>query len=677
MTGDFDHRTDIYALGCVLYEMLAGTTPFTGSYQAIMARKAAEPAPGLRVLRETIPAHVEHAILRALARVPADRFSTAKDFSDALAGDPRALRLPRRPSRRRWIAAGAIGALALSGGTYVLVAGSPFTPASPALTATYQPLTTDPGVEWFPSVSPDGRWVVYAGQPRGNRDILLQSITGQTSINLTHDSPADDDQPAFSPDGERIAFRSARDGGGLFVMGRTGEQVRRVTDRGFRPTWSPDGLRIAFVTENVEMNAGNSEGISALWVVNVDGTGARQLIAGDAIQPAWSPNGHRIAYSKRLGAPAVGDIYTVDANGGEPTPVFTDPARDWSPAWSRDGRYLYFSSNQGGTMNLWRVAVDERTGRARGPREPVTTPATFLAHPSVAPDGRRVAYTSAHVTINIQRIGFDPVTGTVVGQPTAVTTGSRHFSSPDPSADGEWVTYYTLTQPEGDIYVSRSDGTQRRQLTADTAIDRLPRWSPDGRWIAMFSNRAGDLHLWRVRADGSGLARITRHRSAYIAWSPDGGRIATVIGGAQLGDTTAVVDAFAGDDQRPANLPPSPYGRFLPNAWSPDGEFLVGAIGAEGQVGHGIVVYSFRERRYEKLTDFGEWPVWLPDSRRILFVSGGNSFHVVDRRTGNVRRILEVDQDVIGPPRLSRNGRAAYYSRRVTESDIWLLTLTP
>ena len=106
---------------------------------------------------------------------------------------------------------------------------------------TFTQITSQSGLEWFPSLSPDGKWVVYGGDADGNRDIFLQSTTGQTPINLTADSTDDDDQPAFSPDGERIAFRSSRDGGGIFVMGRTGEAVRRLTRRGFRPTWSPDG----------------------------------------------------------------------------------------------------------------------------------------------------------------------------------------------------------------------------------------------------------------------------------------------------------------------------------------------------------------------------------------------------------------------------------------------------
>ncbi len=116
----------------------------------------------------------------------------------------------------------------------------------------------------------------------------------------------------------------------------------------------------------------------------------------------------------------------------------------------------------------------------------------------------------------------------------------------------------------------------------------------------------------------------------------------------------------------------TPSARFRVNAWSPDGERLVGHLDAGSK---GIATYSLRSRTYTRVADFGEWPVWLPDNRRVLFVSGGSAFYIVDTETRQVRKIFTVTRDVIGPPRLTRDGTTAYFTRRVTEADIWLATL--
>ena len=662
-----DARSDVFSLGCVLYEMLVGETPHSGgTIQAIIAKLLKqEPVPP-RTIRDTVPKGIEAAVLRALAKVPADRFESAGAFRDALArGGAEAARGARRPGSAIWLVP-AVGAAALAG--WLLWDRAPAGPDM--LGATHEQLTTDPGVEWFPSVSPDGEWVVYAGRASGDWDIYLKAARGQNPINLT-EHPAVDDQPAFSPDGQRIAFRSSRDGGGIFVMGRTGEAVRRVTRRGYKPTWSPDGTRLAYVTENVEMNPQNAYGPSELWVVDVESGEEHRIDVVDAVLPSWSPNGHRIAYTRRLDYPARG-VWTVPADGGPSTAATNHLATDWNPTWSPDGGYLYFVSDRSGSMNLWRIRIDERSGETTGEPEPIVTPAVSLGHISFAANGSLLAYSSAVVSSNIQELGFDPEAREVVGEPNWLTSGSRRWSSPDPSPDGRWVAFYSLVVPEGDVYVMRADGSDLRQITGDSAIDRVPRWSPDGEWLAFFSDRDGPADVWKVHVDGSDLTRLTDSAGGVPVWSPDGSRMVTTpaAGGLSSGIVFDPADPLSEDPQRLPDPDPA-LEPFIPNSWTADGNYLAGDIGFTDT---GIVVYSVPSARYERLTDFGQWPVWLPDGRHLLFVSGGKRFFVVDRVTKEVEDIYSATWDVLGPPRLTPDGRRMYYSRRTSEADIWLLS---
>jgi Tol biopolymer transport system component len=699
-----DHRSDIFSLGVVLYEMACGRRPFQGdsAVSVISSIIKDTPAPVTAVNRAAAPG-LDRIVSRALAKDPAERYQGALELRDDLqqvqaqtASGRLVSNLARAvvQSRWAWRLALAAGLVAIAGaGAWYLWAGRDGGPRLDPAPLRFQTtrLSAHPGVEQFPSLLPDGRWVLYSGQETGNRDIYLLSTSGQNPINLTADSPADDDEPAASPDGERIAFRSSREGGGIFVMGRTGEGVRRVTPVGvsaaFNPTWSPKGDEIAYTTENVQLTPLNWERKSELWVVNATTGEQRRIEVDDAVQASWSPRGHRIAYVSRRQQGSAGDrtggstgrvmdIYTIPPGGGEPAAATDDQATDWSPVWSPDGRYLYFVSERGGSMNLWRVPIDEVSGRRLGEPEPITTPAPFLAHPTVSADGRRIAYTAVVQTSNVQRHTLDPGSAAVKGEPAWVTSGSRLWANPDPTPDGEWVAFYSRDQPEGDVYVIRPDGTGLRQLTSDAAIDRVPRWSPDKTWVAFFSNRSGALAVWRVRAaDGSGLQQVTETGGVPV-WSPDSARLATTEVRQFAGSAWIVDPNRPWKEQKPETLAPPDRALhpFIPNAWSPDGTKLAGMIGFSDRGGNGVVIYTFATGAYERVTDFGEWPVWLGDSRRLLFVNKGREFWVIDTRTKATRKIYSTIWDTLGPPRLTRDARAAFFTRRETQGDIYLLT---
>jgi len=681
-----DHRSDVFSLGILLYEMATGVRPFAGeSTMSILSAIIKDAAAPAATVNPAVPPDLERILRRCLEKDPSRRYQSAIDLRNDL--EELASSTParnRRAGGARRVAAPALIAVALAASAVALVTVWRAR-GDRSRTAVFVKLTTMPGREWFPTLSPDGQWVAYGAELEGNFDVLLQSVSGSNPVNLTKDSAADDDMPAFSPDGERIAFRSSRDGGGIFVMGRTGEAVRRLTRTGFNPSWSADGRRIAFTSGRMDINPQNSEGTSELWVVGSSGDEPRRLFDGDAVQPSWSPHGRRIAFARRGGTNRRTTIWTIPVGGGPVVQLMNDdafggkPRFDWNPIWAPDGRTLYFVSDRSGTMNLWRVAVDEETGTARGEPDPIMIPASMVAHPTIAADGARLAYSSVLSTTNIQRIALDPVSATVVGEPAWVTTGSRLWSSPDPSPDGQLVVYYSRIDPEGHLYVSRSDGTGQRQLTGENAIDRVPHWSPDGQWISFFSGRTRRLQIWKIRPDGSDLAQVTdvAEETAYAAWAPGAKRMATSTTLLSKNGMTIVIDPDRPfREQSPEKLPPVPDSDYplAPNSWSPDGSKLAGFTGATAP-SNGVVIYTFATRSYDRLTDFGEWPVWMPDSRRILMGDGGRHFWILDTRTKQAKSIYSGGRDVLGPPRITADGRAAYYSRRVTEADIHLMSL--
>lgn len=159
--------------------------------------------------------------------------------------------------------------------------------------------------------------------------------------------------------------------------------------------------------------------------------------------------------------------------------------------------------------------------------------------------------------------------------------------------------------------------------------------------------------------------------------SPDGLSVAFTTAGEEGPDATMgnafIVEAHRTDGDV-VRLPPAPPtdSRFVPNSWSLDGRWIAGQSWYSRL---GFSVYDLETQRYDRLSEFGEWPVWFPDGRRLLFVSEGRDFHIVDTTTRAAKRIFSVFRDTLGPPRLTRDGREAYFSRRVTESDVWMATL--
>src|SRR6185436_12695639 len=321
----------------------------------------------------------------------------------------------------RRFAAVAVFVVLLLGGGYLLLKliGARRTTKGPEAVS-FQQLTYQSGPEFFPSLSPDGKSTVYASRTSGNWDIYFQRIGDANLVNLTKDSVTDDSQPAFSPDGQRIAFRSERDGGGIYVMNANGESPVRVSDFGYSPSWTPDGGKLLVGTEKIPQPSTRPTK-SQLWVIDLK-SGQRQRISeGDALQPTSSPHHKRIAYWSRPDRYGQREhIWTIPVSGGTPVAVTDGSSTDLNPVWSPDGKYLYFSSNRGGSSNIWRVLIDEETGVVGGTPEAVTSigAATSVSYLSFSLTGQ-LAYSAQTDIRNLRSISFDPRVG-AVGKPVAV-----------------------------------------------------------------------------------------------------------------------------------------------------------------------------------------------------------------------------------------------------------------
>lgn len=676
---DLDHRSDIFSLGCVLFEMATGQRPFSGNTSAESMASVLRDEPRSVEELAAVPAGLAAIIMRCLEKRASRRFQSAPDLAFALRHSLAATTLTAAPVSSPGSGRWRLPAVATVAVVAVTIAGFAWWPPSMAtvpVNFTVRQLTFDSGVEAFPNLSRDGSLLVYTGTITDNRDIFLRDINAREAINLTVDSPANDSEPALSPDGQQIAFRSDREGGGIFVVNRTGGIARRITRSGFNPTWSPDGSRIATATEAVDWRPDNRSANQAqLQIHDVVSGMARALTTGDAVQPAWSPGGYRIAYWG-LWERNQRDIWTVAVDGGEPVRVTDDDAIDWDPHWSADGRWLYFSSDRGGTMNLWRVAIDERSGVPAGQPEPLMLPSTWTGHARVGLDGA-IVYSSFQRVSNIDRVPLDPESGTFTGPPTPLTTGSNFFSNPQPSRDGRWLAFAGQNGIGRNVFVSTADGQNIHPVTAGPFRETGINWGPDGR-VGFYSSRAGLYQLFVVNTDGSELRQLTSLGGfgvAGVVWSHDGRYLASyepVTARAFLVDLSGTLPV-----KDVVDLPKLADGRtFIPSAWSFDNARILGQA-----AGGGVAVLALADRAYRVLTKSGAGgPRWLPDGRRILY-SENDQFFLVDERSGQVTSIGRADSTNDIPQArqtmnwsLAWDGRWIYRTRFTIQSDLWLMS---
>jgi serine/threonine protein kinase/Tol biopolymer transport system component len=677
-----DARSDLYALGAVTYEMLVGEPPFTGpTVQTIVAKVLTERPTAPRALRDTVPAGVEQAVLKALAKLPADRFATAEKFAEALTRtDAVTLTEPVRPvAARRSLAriAGALGVLLLTAAIAWWLGRRSAAPEPPW--STFTQLTDAAGVETSPSLSPDGESFAYASNARGSSDIFVQRVGGRNPVLVAGDTAVDEVWPAYSPDGRQIAYNHK--GGGIFVAGATGESARRITTYGSYPAWSPDGTQLVFSSEEVETPY-NTLGTGRLWTVGLSGKEPSEVTIDRSdvrdfgvYQPAWSPGGARIVYWVNAGGQR--DLETVTASGGPPVKLTDDIALDWAPIWSPDGKFVYFASDRGGAMGLWRIAVDEGSGLPRGNPEPIATGVDVdMDLPHLSRDGRTLIFRSKVESVNPAAVAFDPASARI-GVATLLQHRSGVLAPTDMSPDGKWLALVNVPDRRQDLFLMRPDGSGLTRLTDDEARDWSPRFTPDGSGLVFFSNPGNKYEAWSIRLDGSGRTQLSDVASgiAFAMFAPDGkqlavGRIPT---GALIGSPPWPLT----EKTAKALLLEVDGGALQPTFWSRDGRWLSGYVVSSTGEPTGFGIYEVATGQTRRLnSDSRQFDLaWLPGARVVYFTSKGGLViqDVVSLERREISGALPYPPDILGSIVASPDGRTLYYGARQIEANIWLV----
>jgi Tol biopolymer transport system component len=357
-------------------------------------------------------------------------------------------------------------------------------------------LTFGTGLQQDPAWSPDGKRVAFASDREGNLDIWVQALGDAEPTRLTS-SPARDSEPDWSPDGQWIAFRSDRDGGGVFIVRADGGPETRVASFGSRPRWSPSGASILFASAEP-----GSAGALRMYLVSRDGGAPRlvqhEALAGVNITSAnWRPDGALSVWGRDEAHKWT--FVTIPLEGGSTArATIPDVVRDRldsgqlalsSFVWAKSRAFLYFEGRAQAVHNIWRVGVaPDSTNWIEDPERLTTGPGADESL-ALSPDGDRLAFAITSGRTHTWSFGFDPVHGTITSAGEALTTGDREERSADAWADGSKLVFLASRNDRQELWERASNAQPRLLVSATQWSHSPPRWSPDGTRVAYQRSR--------------------------------------------------------------------------------------------------------------------------------------------------------------------------------------------
>lgn len=474
-------------------------------------------------------------------------------------------------AQRAWLSRGAIVALVVITLMSAFLLNRPNTelPGAPKTL----PLTSLKGVERDPAISPNGALVAFSwnGPDQDNWDIYVKLRGEETPQRLTQSS-FEDGSPAWSPGGDRIAFRRRTDTGCEIIVvpaiGGAERLLATCTENNFADlTWSSDGRQLA---HNDAVGGGSHA------IVLIDAASGEKVpitepptgIWGD-YDPSFSPDGSQLAFARAL-SEGIQDIYVTTLNSDVARRVTFDNRNIYGLTWTPDGKAIVFGSNREGDYDIWRVASEGGTPKSvlAGPGSLVNpvldrsgstliyehrsydtdlwryqlTPAAGDENPSVAASstrwelypslsssGRRIAYASDRS--GSYEIWVSDIDGASARRLTDF--GGPLASGPSWAPDDTRLAFDARPDGNADIYLIDPAGGKPLRLTEDAADDVAPSWSVDGHWVLFASNRSGRWQVWHSRPDGSEVEQVT-HDGGFRALETSRGLFYTRFGEAGL-----------------------------------------------------------------------------------------------------------------------------------------------
>jgi Tol biopolymer transport system component len=546
-----DKRTDIWAFGCVLYEMLTGRGVFARDTLSDTIAAILEHAPDWSLLPRDTPGSVRRLLRRCLEKNPSRRTRDIGDVQlelDEIEKEPVTAATSVTPLRSNRFAVPFAVASIVALGLGVAATRPMWTAVNRAPTFSRVTLLGyGPASEFGPAISPDGKWIAYLSNARGPTDVWVRFLSGGDPVNLTAStnleiqSRGDVGGLAISPDGSMIAFDAGATRGtppprydAWAIPAPLGGAPRKVVELGRALRWSPDGTQIAFV------RPGSSAGDS-LWVARSDGGSPREVAALRGAMhihwPVWSHDGRYIyfnySFSSANREPA--SIYRVAAEGGPVEPVVPTARRAVFAVPTPDGKGLIYSANPHGVdLALWWRPFDGS--------EPtrLTTGVGEYAEASMTADGQTLIGSLVQ-----SRRGLTLFSISGSASPQAMTSGSTGDFDPTLSPDGTRLVFTSSRSGSQNLWTSGPDGTMARALTSGNAFDEQPAFSPDGTRLAFVSDRGGRRSIWTMSADGGIPERLVDADVIdRLVWSRDGRRIVFAV---TTGDTPTLQSVSVAD----------------------------------------------------------------------------------------------------------------------------------